>query len=187
MPRLFVAIDLPEEVKSSLSQMSAEIPGAKWVGAAEIHLPLRFIGEVSPQTFSSIRTVLSGVSFVPFSLSVSGVGHFPPHGHPRVLWVALEQRTELTLLQQQIEATLQQAGVGAEERPFSPHIPLPRLKETPSAVVARFEAAHKGLAFPPFAVDEFILYSSVLTPRGAVHRKEAVYRAARLPPVPAPS
>ena len=187
MPRLFVAIDLPEPVKSPLSHMSGEIPGVKWVGAAEIHLTLRFIGEVDLRTCSRIKSALSGVSFVPFSLSLSGVGHFPPHGHPRVLWVGLEQRPELVLLQQRIEATLLQAGIPAEERPFSPHITLARLKETPAAVVARFEAAHRGLTFPPFEVNEFILYSSVLTPRGAIHNKEAVYRATELPPLPAAS
>lgn len=187
MPRLFVAIDLPEPVKNPLSHMSGEIPGVKWAGAAEIHLTLRFIGEVDLRTCSRIKTALSAVSFVPFTLSVSGVGHFPPHGHPRVLWVGLEQRPELILLQQQIEAALLQAGIPAEGRPFSPHITLARLKETPSSVVARFEAAHRGLTFPPFEVNEFILYSSVLTPRGAIHNKEAVYRATELPPLPAAS
>jgi 2'-5' RNA ligase len=104
-----------------------------------------------------------------------------------VLWVGLEQRPELILLQQQIETALLQAGIPAEERPFSPHITLARLKETPSSVVARFEAAHRGLTFPPFEVNEFILYSSTLTPRGAIHNKEEVYRATELPPLPAAS
>lgn len=187
MPRLFIAIDLPEQVKHPLSQMAGEIPGAKWVAAAEIHLTLRFIGEVPPGTCSSIMSALSGVSFAPFALSVSGIGHFPPHGHPRVLWVGLERHPELIRLQQQIEAVLLQTGIAAEDRPFSPHITLARLKETPSPAVARFEAVHRGLAFPPIEVTEFVLYSSVLTPRGAVHHKEAVYRAAEGPPIPAPS
>ena len=175
MPRLFVAIDLPETVKSSLSQISGEMAGAKWVAGAEIHLTLRFIGEVDPETFSRIRKKLSAVSSPPFALSLTGVGHFPPHGHPRVLWVGLEPRPELVLLQQQVEAALQQTGIAAEERPFSPHITLARLKETPASAVARFETLHAGLALPPFEVPEFILYSSVLTPRGAIHRKEEIY------------
>lgn len=176
MPRLFIAIDLPERVKFALSQLAGEVPGARWVGASEIHLTLRFIGEISPQVLSSIKSALTSVSFSPFMLSLSGVGHFPPHGHPRVLWVGLEKGPELVSLQKRIESAVQQAAIPPEERPFSPHITLARLKETPAAAVARFEAAHRGLAFVPFPVEEFILYSSILTPRGAIHKKEAVYR-----------
>lgn len=176
MPRLFIAIDLPEDIKNTLSQISGDMPGAKRVGASEIHLTLRFIGEADTQTFSRIRTALSGVSSPAFSLSLSGVGHFPPRGNPRVLWVGLEKRPELMLLQEQIEATLQQAGIPAEDRPFSPHITLARLKETPPSAVAKFETLHRGLTFPPFEVQEFVLYSSLLTPRGAIHSKENLYR-----------
>lgn len=178
MPRLFIAIDIPEDQKTSLTQLPGEIPGAKWVGPTELHLTLRFIGEVDPHTFSAIKTALSGVSFPSFPLSLVGVGHFPPHGHPRVLWVGLEQRPELIRLQQQIESALLQVGISADERRFSPHITLARLKETPSVAVAKFESIHRGLAFSPFAVEEFILYSSTLTPRGAIHKKERIYRCA---------
>lgn len=181
MPRLFIAIDLPESLKASLCNMFCEIPGARWVGAAEIHLTLRFIGEVAPSTFAQIKSALSTISFAPFPLSLAGVGHFPPKGHPRVLWVGLERSSELFRLQRDIEIALQGAGVPAEERPFSPHITLARLKDPSPALVARFEAAHSGTAFAPFETDRFVLYSSVLTPRGAIHKKEQLYPGVRRP------
>jgi len=174
--RLFIAIELPDEIKRSLSSMCQEIPDARWVGGPEIHLTLRFIGDVLPQTFAQIKKELATVSFAPFPLTLKGVGHFPPHGHPRVLWIGLEPCSALVTLQQQIEAALAKVGIAAEERPFSPHITLARLKEHAAAAVAQFEARHHDLSFPPFTASEFILFSSVLTPRGAIHRKEEIYR-----------
>ncbi|ACH37138.1 2',5' RNA ligase [Citrifermentans bemidjiense Bem] len=177
MPRLFVAIDLPEEIKASLSQLSCAVTGARWVAPSEIHLTLRFIGDVDPQTVSKIEKALSAVQFPSFPLRVAGVGHFPARGYPRVLWVGLEPHPELIALQQRIESALQPAGVSPEDRPFSPHITLARLKETPPAAVAAFESLHRGLAYPPFPATEYVLYSSVLTPKGAIHRKEEVFRS----------
>ncbi|WP_026841364.1 RNA 2',3'-cyclic phosphodiesterase [Citrifermentans bremense] len=177
MPRLFVAIDLPEEIKASLSQLCCAVTGARWVATSQIHLTLRFIGDVDPQTVSQIKKALSVVQFASFILRVAGVGHFPPRGFPRVLWVGLEPHPELIALQQRIESALQQAGVLPEARPFSPHITLARLKETPPAAVAAFESLHRELAYPPFTAAEYILYSSVLTPKGAIHRKEEVFRS----------
>ena len=179
MPRLFIAIDVPEQLKESLADLTGEIPGAKWVGATEIHLTLRFIGEVDPHAFSQIKTVLSEVGFSSFALSLRGIGHFPPHGHPRVLWVGLEPCPELMLLQQRIESALKQIGINPDERRFSPHLTLARFKDTPAATVTRFESKHRDLALPPFDVDQFILYSSVLAPRGAIHTKEMIYRCSR--------
>uniref|UniRef100_C6E7Z2 RNA 2',3'-cyclic phosphodiesterase n=1 Tax=Geobacter sp. (strain M21) TaxID=443144 RepID=C6E7Z2_GEOSM len=183
MPRLFVAIDLPEEIKASLSQLSCAVPGARWVDPSQIHLTLRFIGDVDPQTVSRIKKVLSVVQFAPFPLSVAGVGHFPPRGFPRVLWVGVEPRPELMALQQRIESALQRAGVSPEERPFSPHITLARLKETPPAAVAALESSHRGLAYPPFPATQYVLYSSVLTPKGAIHRKEEIFRLSEEAPL----
>jgi 2'-5' RNA ligase len=183
LPRLFVAIDLPEETKASLSQFSGAVPGARWVDPSEIHLTLRFIGDVDPQTVSKIEKALSVVQFASFPLRVAGVGHFPPRGLPRVLWVGVEPRPELMALQQRIESALQQAGVSPEERPFSPHITLARLKETPPAAVAAFESSHSGLAYPPFPSTEYVLYSSVLTPKGAIHRKEKIFRLSEEAPL----
>ena len=176
MPRLFVAIDLPEHLKAVLTKMAPEISAARWVGAQELHLTLRFIGEVDDGTCSLIKTALSGISFSAFPLALRGVGHFPPGRRPRVLWVGLEPCDGLMQLQQDLELALMDAGIAPDERPFSPHITLARFKEPLPAAVTRFELLHKEFASPAFEVSEFILFSSVLTRQGAIHNKEAVYR-----------
>jgi 2'-5' RNA ligase len=176
MPRLFVAIDLPEQLKSTLAALAPELPVGRWVGAQELHLTLRFIGEVDQQTCSRIMTALAGLHFAAFTLTLRGVGHFPPDKRPRVLWVGMDPCDRLMQLQQELELALIDAGIPPDERRFSPHITLARLKETAPAAVSGFEIKHRDLVCPPFAVGEFILYSSVLTRQGAIHNKEALYR-----------
>lgn len=175
MPRLFVAIDLPEQIKASLAGFARELPAARWVGPEELHLTLRFIGEVDQETFSAIKVALSGISFAAFPITLRGVGHFPPGRRPRVLWIGTDPCDRLIALQQELELALIGAGIPPDERRFSPHITIARLKETPPAAVNHFEMQHGGLSCPPFVVSEFILYSSILTQKGAVHTKEAVH------------
>ncbi|HBG08189.1 MAG: 2'-5' RNA ligase [Geobacteraceae bacterium GWC2_58_44] len=176
MPRLFVAIDLPGHVKAALSGFAAELPVARWVGAEELHLTLRFIGEVDQESCSAIKSALSAISFSAFPLTLCGVGHFPPGRHPRVLWVGMEPCEGLMQLQQDVELALMEVGIAVDERPFSPHITLARLKETVPVAVTAFENRHAEFACPSFEVGELILYSSILTRQGAIHTREAIYR-----------
>ena len=175
MPRLFIAIDLPAALKESLAGLTRELPAARWVGRGEIHLTLRFIGEVEEERGAAIKSALASLGFASFPLTMQGVGHFPPAGRPRVLWVGLERCDPLMQLQREIELALLDAGIPPDQRPFSPHLTLARLKDTPWDAVAKFEARHAGLCLPPFPVGEFILYSSILSRQGALHSKEAVY------------
>jgi 2'-5' RNA ligase len=176
MTRLFVAIDIPPPIKEALARFSRELPVARWVPADQIHLTLRFIGEVGPETLAAIKAALSRLGFRGFPLALHGAGHFPPGKHPRVLWVGVEPNDMLVALHQELELALLEAGIPPEERPFSPHLTLARLKETYPVAVASFEERHGALAFPPFQVREVVLYSSVLTNQGAIHSKEAVAR-----------
>jgi len=177
MTRLFVAIDLPEQVKSALAGFAHDLPAARWVGAEELHLTLRFIGEVDDPTFAAIRNALAAVRFSAFPLTLCDVGHFPPGRRaPRVIWVGMNPCAGLAQLQRDVELALIDAGIPPDERRFSPHITLARLKEGVPSSVERFEKLHAGFACPAFEVDEFILYSSLLTRSGAIHTKEAVYR-----------
>ena len=106
---------------------------------------------------------------------MKGVGHFPPGKHPRVLWVGMEGGAPLLELQREVELALIGVGIEPEERRFSPHITLARLKETPAAAVAAFEERFGAFRTEPFPVAEFHLYSSTLTREGAIHKREASY------------
>lgn len=177
MARLFIAIELTEEIKQTLSSSHCDLPGMRWVPPDQIHLTLRFLGDVSPKDMTKLRAALATIAFAPFPLTLQGIGHFPSHGQPRVLWIGLEASPPLLDLQRRIEATVTGIGLPPEERRFSPHITIARIKENAFAEVALFEAKHRQLGFPPFEVNEFILFSSVLSPAGAAHRKEEAFLA----------
>lgn len=174
MPRLFVAIDIPGQIKEALTQFTRELPAARWVPSDQIHLTLRFIGETGPQALAAIKGALAGIRFHSFKLALHGAGHFPPGKHPRVLWVGVEANPRLMELYQDLELALLEVGIPREERPFSPHLTLARLKTSAPAAVGGFESRHGELVFAPFEVREVILYSSVLTNEGAIHTREAV-------------
>ncbi len=175
MYRLFVAIDLPEEVKSGVAGITGNLAGGRWVPGNQLHLTLRFIGEADEALFQAIKTGLTGVRGASFSLALKGVGHFPPGKHPRVLWVGMEESGPLLELQREVELALIGVGIEPEERRFSPHITLARLKETPAAAVVAFEERFGAFRTEPFPVREFYLYSSTLTREGAIHTREASY------------
>ncbi len=175
MIRLFIAIDIPESVKQEMARLCCGLPGARWVGTEQLHLTLRFIGEVDGGMFRDIRECLAEVQAEPFTLQLDGVGFFPPRGRPRVVWVGLRQSNELQRLRNRLESCLVGLGLEAEKRKFAPHITLARLKNTPPARVGRFLENHNLFLSFPFSVDEFFLYSSRLGKRGAVHRVEAAY------------
>ena len=175
MPRLFIAVDLPGTMKKNLETMFLGIPGARWVALDQLHLTVRFIGEVDGALFLDIKNTLEEVSISPFGIQLKGVGHFPPRGAPRVIWVGLEKSEPVQLLRKKIDGALLQIGLEPEGRKFSPHITLARLKNTPLQKVADFLSANGLFSQEPFQIDDFKLYSSTLTPKGAIHKVERVY------------
>jgi RNA 2',3'-cyclic 3'-phosphodiesterase len=176
MYRLFIALDLPDEVKDDLANICFGIPGAKWVPKDQMHLTVRFIGDISEQGYHAVASALSDVVASSFSIDIKSVGYFPPHNNPKLLWVGIEKNGPIMDLRKAVEACLRQADVEPEERKFAAHITLARLgPNTPIRAIADFLSAHGLFKIGSIAVKEFYLYSSVLTPSGAVHRKEATY------------
>ena len=181
MHRLFVAIDFPNEIKQGLSSLCYGLPGAKWVDTDQVHLTLRFIGEVDGGIFRDIRASLEEVHSECFLLRVKGVGCFPPRKVPRVLWAGLEKSNEMEQLKKRIDSQLHRIGIEPEKRKFSPHVTLARFKTKPSLNrVGDFLAGNALFSLPEFPVSEFHLYSSVLTQKGATHHVEASYPLLKL-------
>ncbi|MEA1922334.1 MAG: RNA 2',3'-cyclic phosphodiesterase [Pseudomonadota bacterium] len=175
MMRLFIAIDLPEKIKDELALISFGLPQARWVKPEQLHLTLRFIGEVDGALFQELKSGLESVSGSSFSLLLQGLGCFPPRRDPRVLWVGIEESVELMRLRKKVDSFLAKLGIPSEYRKFSPHITLARTPKTPLTRVTRFLGDHALFRLPEFTVSSFHLYSSILTPKGALHRHEAEY------------
>lgn len=175
MYRLFVAAPIPDNIKEKLLDLHLNIPGAKWTSGDQLHITLKFIGEVDGDLFKDIRSSLLEIKAHKFLLGIKGVGHFPPGSSPKVLWAGLNDKVPLIKLKNEIENTLEECNIKRESRKFSPHITLARLKNTHINRVKEFLSVYSTLRMEDFNVDEFRLYSSKLYSRGAVHNIEAVY------------
>ncbi|NLE00198.1 MAG: RNA 2',3'-cyclic phosphodiesterase [Fibrobacter sp.] len=175
MPRLFIAVDIPERIKNDITDTYMALPGARWVEDEKIHITLSFIGEVDNPTEQTIKNSLRTITVAPFTLSLKGVGYFPPRGQPRIIWVGLSNSQELIRLQGKIERVLTVSGIETEKRKFHPHITIARLDNTPEQRVAQYLALNSLLTSEPFEVSAFHLYTSILRKEGALYSKSASF------------
>ena len=103
MPRLFVALDLPEDTKRSLEPLGMGLGDVRWLDADQQHLTLRFLGQLDDGWVREVADALALVPGIPFELRLKGIGHFPLRGEPRVLWVGVEKSLELQRLKRRID------------------------------------------------------------------------------------
>ncbi len=174
MLRLFVGIAFPPELKLRLSLLCSGIPGARWVGADNLHATLRFIGEASEDKAADIDDALSRVRARSFTLRLSGTGVFTPE-KPRVLWVGIEREPQLLSLHDKVEQALIRAGLPPEPRKYSAHVTLARLKNPALDRLKDFLARNAAFRADPLPVTRFSLVASFLTKAGSVYEDQADY------------
>lgn len=175
MIRLFIAITIPDHIKLYLRGMGKSIPQAKEVVDSQLHLTMKFIGEVEGSLVLDIEERLADVNFSSFSIGLKGVGIFPPRGNPRVVWAGVQEEGELTNLRNDIERILAEIGIPRGKKKFTPHITLARLKKGSRSNLQNFLMDNSLFATPSFTVTEFALYSSNLTSKGATHTCRRIY------------
>jgi 2'-5' RNA ligase len=175
--RLFIAAEIPADVKAQLVALKSDISGATWVKPDAMHLTLRFLGDqIDPIRLLPIKTALESIKAEPFPVVLRGTGRFPPGTKrpARVLWVGIADQPALLALQASVERAVAAVGFDPEDRAFSPHITLARLKpEGNAAQVARFLEKQRAFRTEPFTVSAFYLISSLLTPQGPNYHHEA--------------
>lgn len=175
MPRLFIAIDLPEDLRGNICGLRRNLPGVRWTEKDQIHLTLRFIGDADEENFRRISEGLYSVRFNPFSIEMNSSGFFPSVRRPSVFWLGCAANPELSRLKNDMDEVLELNGLPRETRGFAPHVTIARLKDIDQKETAKLEGIYNGFMPRTFRVDEFILYSSVLTAKGAIHAKERIY------------
>jgi 2'-5' RNA ligase len=175
MIRLFVALALPDEVADGLAMLQAGVPGARWSTRDQLHLTLRFIGEVDGRDAAAIDDALIAIDAPRFELALKGVGEFGGK-NPRALWAGVRDPQPVKFLARKIETALQRIGLPADERKFVPHVTFAHLRASPRGRVFDFLTDHALYASLPFEVGGFILYSSLLTSDGSIYTAERAYR-----------
>ena len=174
--RLFVAIQLSDEVRSALMAMQQTLrrtcDGVRWTRPEQLHLTLKFLGDVPDAEVSGVAQAVERAAgrAKRFEMRVNGSGCFPPQGPVRIVWVGVEEDSgELARCAQAMETELEQIGFARERRPFSPHITIGRVREDRSK--GRTRSATEAHALRPVeqSVSSITLMSSTLAARGATY------------------
>ena len=174
MHRLFVAIRPPEEVCDLLIDAMDDSADFRWQEDEQLHLTLRFIGEVDRPLADDLAAALARIHADRFELRVSGVGRFEQRS-AGALWAGVEPKEPVAALAAKVERVCQQAGLEPDHRAFHPHITLARWKGRRSREVAAFLERARGLSSDPFEVAEFTLFESRLSRHGAHYEEVATY------------
>ncbi|MGZ8336705.1 MAG: RNA 2',3'-cyclic phosphodiesterase, partial [Allosphingosinicella sp.] len=175
MHRLFVAIRPPDTIRDLLLGVMGGISGARWQTDDQLHLTLRFIGEVDRHAAVDIHAALGAVHHPRFEIALSGLGLFERRGLPETVWAGVLPHDPLRTLHKKVDQAMARVGVAPEQRAYLPHITLARLKRS-SGTVRDLVEQWGGFKSPPFQVNRFSLFESKLTPEGAVYTPIENYR-----------
>ena len=160
MIRIFAAISVPDTVADVLPPLQQRVEGARWRSREQLHVTLRFFGDIPEPDADLIDAELAQVRGAPFTLELSGVGCFGEGRNLRAIWAGLGESPPLRQLAGRCESAARRAGLKPERRNYAPHITLAYLRGADELEVARWVGDHNLLRGPSFEVDRFGLYSS---------------------------
>lgn len=166
--RLFVAIRPPPAIRDLLLGAMGGISGARWQDDDQLHITLRFIGEVDRRQAEDVDAALRSVRHPRFEVRLSGVGSFEKRGQPSAVWAGVTPAAALATLHKKIDQALVRAGLEPERRAYLPHVTLARLSRSSGSIGGLLEQAG-DLSSPPFTVSDFALYESGLAAEAAVY------------------
>lgn len=175
MIRLFVALRLPPAIRQSLLDIMEGVPSARWQDDEQLHVTLRFIGEVERPVAEDVAVALSQVVAPAPTISLAGVGRFEKRGRTDALWAGVTPHDALAALHRKVDQACVRAGLAPEHRAYLPHITVARLARSAGsgAAIDHWLADHAGLASAPFPLPHLVLYQSHLGRDGAAYEPVA--------------
>ncbi|MES2057845.1 MAG: RNA 2',3'-cyclic phosphodiesterase [Pseudomonadota bacterium] len=176
MHRLFVALRPPLPIRDAMADLMDGVPEARWQDDEQLHLTLRYIGEVDRRTAEDVADALSRIHAPAIDVRLTGVGQFDRKGRTHTLWAGVTPAEPLAALHQKVDHALIRFGLAAEERAYLPHVTLARLPVAAGAApeIGHWLEEHSALASEPFRLEHLMLFESHLGPGGA--RYEAIAR-----------
>lgn len=177
--RTFIAIELSEEIRNALAQIQSHLKYAgadvKWVEKNNIHLTLKFLGEIDDKKCEKVKAVLDQIAaeFKPFELDLKDIGAFPKIEFPRVIWVGLDKGAkESTEIAKKIDEALSKTGFQEETRPFAAHLTVGRVRSSKNKEVLKEKITDYQLPITKSEIiPSIILFQSTLTPKGPIYTK----------------
>ena len=167
MPRLFIAIELPSEVRQEMTflqqRLARRAQGFHWVAASQMHMTLLFLGETPDARLDDVRPVMAAAAagMMPLELALGPVGTFGRPALPRVIWVAVHAPPALFVIQQRLAEGCQEQGLAADRHPFTPHLTLGRARPERGGRTAAYFADGLLPAACPFTAREIVLFESL--------------------------
>jgi RNA 2',3'-cyclic 3'-phosphodiesterase len=183
MLRSFIALEIPAEIQSAIAHATSPLkdtlrkPLIRWVASQNVHLTLKFLGDVSPANLERLAEMLAKevAAHEMFSLSVGGLGAFPNSRRARVIWIGLDSPPALAALQRGLDAAAAQLGYPREERPFSPHLTIGRVTQAVSTAdlqhICRALDSTKVGILGTVSVQAIHIFKSDLRPGGSVYTR----------------
>lgn len=167
--RVFLGLALPDELKQQLLAVRHPVLGAAWQSSAQLHITLRFFGNLGHAVIDDLVAALDELEYRSFRAQVSGVGGFGPPKAAHILWAGLQPQASLLALRSAIDARLQHLALPADDHSrFTPHITLARVRRG-DASTTDFLQRHAGLSLPGFEVNEVVLFSSQPGASGSIY------------------
>tara|TARA_R110000751_G_scaffold233938_1_gene335091 strand:- start:79 stop:666 length:588 start_codon:yes stop_codon:yes gene_type:complete len=173
MPRLFIGLEVPDAQADTLAALAEPGPGLRWQTPAQLHLTLRFLGELSDAGCAGVLGALAALRWQALTLQVSGVGYFGSPSRPSILWAGLAGTAALHALRLRLDALLA-AELAPDPQTFVPHITLARCGSGAGSP-AEFLARHRQLQLPAWAVTELCLFTSETGDNGSRYQVLARY------------
>ena len=164
MHRLFVALRPPPTVRAALAATMDGLPQARWQDDDQLHLTVRYIGEVDRRMAEDVVLALGQIHAAPITVALSGVGAFDKKGRVDALWAGVAPHDALAALHRKVDHALVRLGLPPEGRAYLPHLTLARISRGIGFVpeIPRWQAAHAGLSSPPFTIEHMTLFESHL-------------------------
>jgi len=177
--RLFVAIEIGDIIKKRFRECQERLKaaggGIKWVDVGNIHITLKFLGEIPVEKVEQVKRQLQSLQPVaPVAINIAGAGFFPNDRAPRVIWLGIEAPPELGQLAARVEQSLESLGIPKENRPFAPHLTLGRFRAVDGlAPLLGILRQQEPVQMGSFTAAEFSLYESQIASGGSIYKKIA--------------
>ena len=189
--RAFIALEMSDDIKSALERVESRLKcsGAdvKWIDPRNIHLTIKFLGDITENRCADRSSLLDDVakSEKPFDITLNAIGAFPKVEHPRVIWIGLDKgASEAGILADHVDEELSKIGFDREERSFSPHLTIGRVRSSLNMEKLRDKMISAASSLPfsgiaPHRVSSVSLFRSTLTPHGSIYTKlhESTFKA----------
>ena len=175
MIRLFAALALPSDIADGLVRRQQGLPGARWTRTDDLHITLRFFGEVTETLAADLDASLATVNAAPFDIALAGAGAFGDGDRLRAVWAGVEGGEPLRRLAARCETAARRCGLKPEGRAYRPHVTLAYLKRSPQDRVAAWVQGHNLLSSPAWSARSFNLYSSWRGGEGSRYELERSY------------